>query len=57
MQITKDIGEFFETLKGRKRFTSCPLTFPLSSVDELANQFQNCNQRVCNGDHSPENDD
>lgn len=33
------------------------VTFPLSSVDELANQFQNCNQRVCNGDHSPENDD
>lgn len=31
------------------------VTFPLSSVDELANQFQNCNQRVCNGDHSPEN--
>ncbi|KDU25269.1 hypothetical protein AD44_4641 [Escherichia coli 3-373-03_S4_C3] len=33
------------------------VTFPLSSVDELANQFQNCNQRVCNGDHSSENDD
>ncbi len=29
------------------------VTILLSSNDELANHFQNCNQRVCNGDHSP----
>lgn len=58
----ENIGEFFKKIsqyvKGQEAVHFLPLvTFPLSSVDELANQFQNCNQRVCNGDHSPENDD
>ncbi len=58
----ENIGEFFwkisQYVKGQEAVHFLPLvTFPLSSVDELANQFQNCNQRVRNGDYSPENDD
>ncbi|ELR7144365.1 hypothetical protein WAC12_003780 [Escherichia coli] len=44
-------------VKGQKVVNFLPLvTFPGSSIDELTDQFH-CNQRVCNGDHSPENDD
>lgn len=44
-------------LKARGGVPLALVTFPGSSVDELTDQFQNCNQRVCNGDYSPENDD
>lgn len=33
------------------------ITFPSSSVDELADQFQNGNQRVCKRRYRPQNDD
>ncbi|ELN54185.1 hypothetical protein SEEH2052_10620 [Salmonella enterica subsp. enterica serovar Heidelberg str. 82-2052] len=33
------------------------VTFPQSSIDELTDQFQNCNQRVCKRSYRPQNDD
>ncbi|EAQ3782906.1 hypothetical protein DSO90_18540 [Salmonella enterica] len=48
-------GRFF---KGREAVISPPLaTFPRSSVDEIADQFQNSNQRVSKRRDCSQNDD
>ncbi|EHC96029.1 hypothetical protein LTSEURB_6711 [Salmonella enterica subsp. enterica serovar Urbana str. R8-2977] len=45
-------------VKGREAVISPPLaTFPLSSVHELADQFENGNQRVCKRRYRSQNDD
>ncbi|EBL6422108.1 hypothetical protein AH050_23150 [Salmonella enterica subsp. enterica serovar Give] len=45
-------------VKGREAVISPPLaTFPLSSVDEIADQFQNSNQRVSKRRDCSQNDD
>ncbi|ECS9257807.1 hypothetical protein DLO23_12085 [Salmonella enterica subsp. enterica serovar Typhimurium] len=45
-------------IKGREAVVSPPLaTFPRSSVDEIADQFQNSNQRVCKRRDCSQNDD
>ncbi|EJM6338046.1 hypothetical protein NOR38_004600 [Salmonella enterica] len=47
-----------DLLKGGGAVISPPLaTFPRSSVDEIADQFQNSNQRVCKRSYCPQNDD
>nr|UGK56719.1 hypothetical protein [Escherichia coli] len=45
-------------VKGQEAVHFLPLvTFPQSSIDELTDQFQNCNQRVCKRSYRPQNDD